>query len=276
MPLGTCRLCLTPTVELRDSHFVPRSFYKMFHERGLPVTASAEVSMISGQQASAYLLCDGCEQKFNLGGEKWIRANCWQDPNRFPLRSALLASGPSRYSSGDLTMFETAGLPDVDREKLVYFGTSVIWRGAVHKWHMPSGDPVPICLGRYEDDFRRYLLGEAGFPQSAVMLVSVAASMDEMKNKSFTFPWLFKRENGHHQLKVVAPGITYQLFVGNVLPPAPRKMCTLRSKAGFVYMSKRTDDVNLQGNLEMLKTSKRVGKLAKSQDGILSDGVTTR
>jgi hypothetical protein len=35
----TRRLCLTPTLELRDSHFVPRSLYKLFHERGLPVTA---------------------------------------------------------------------------------------------------------------------------------------------------------------------------------------------------------------------------------------------
>lgn len=60
-----------------------------------------------------------------------------------------------------------------------------------------------------------------------------------------------KRENGHHQIRLVVPGITYQLFVGEVMLPAElRSMCTLRSERGFVYMSKRTDDVDLQGRSE--------------------------
>jgi hypothetical protein len=29
MPTGTCKLCLTPSVELLDSHFVPAAFYKI-------------------------------------------------------------------------------------------------------------------------------------------------------------------------------------------------------------------------------------------------------
>jgi hypothetical protein len=40
------------------------------------------------------------------------------------------------------------------RDKLVYFGMSVFWRAAVHRWHMPAGDPVPINLGPYEDPIR--------------------------------------------------------------------------------------------------------------------------
>ena len=61
MQIGICRLCLTPDLELQDSHFVPRAFYKLFIERGggpgsQPVTASQEKSMFSGKQASDYLL----------------------------------------------------------------------------------------------------------------------------------------------------------------------------------------------------------------------------
>lgn len=276
MPDGTCRLCLTPNVRLRDSHFVPRSFYKLLHERGLPVTSSPTMSMISGKQASDYLLCDGCEQRFNHGGEQYVRANCWDSPTEFPLRATLLAFGPSALSSEDLTIFESVGVPGVDRDKLVYFGMSVFWRAAVHKWSMPAGDPVPINLGPYEDPIRRYLLGNADFPGRAVVLVSVSHSMEEMKNKSFTPPWLFKREGGHHQFKMIVPGVTYQLFLGKVMPTALREMCTARSRNGLIFMSPKTDDVNLQGALDMLKNSRRVGKLAKSDEAIISDGKTTR
>lgn len=276
MQIGTCRLCLTPNVELCDSHFVPRSYYKFFHERGLPVTSSPTMSMISGRQASDYLLCGDCEQRFNRGGEEWIRPNSWQSPTEFPLRSALLAAGASKLSLNDFTVFESLRVPGVERDKLVYFGLSVFWRAAVHHWHMPSGDPVQINLGPYEDPIRLYLLGEGDFSQHAVLLVSVSHSMEEMKNKSFTPPWLFKREGGAHQFKMVIPGITYQLFLGKVIPSALRTMCTAKSTKGLIYMSARTDEINLQGTLEMLKNSRRVGKLATSDRAILSDGTTTR
>ena len=52
-------------------------------------------------------------------------------------------------------------------------------------------------------------------------------------------------------------------------------MCTARSPKGYVYMSERIDDINLQGNLDMLKISKR-GKLATRNEAMLTGGVTTR
>ena len=45
---------------------------------------------------------------------------------------------------------------------------------------------------------------------------------------------------------------------------------------GLIYMSPKTGDVNLQGTLDMLKNSRRVGKLAKSDRAIISDGKITR
>jgi hypothetical protein len=32
METGTCKLCLTPGTELRDSHFLPRSFSALFRD----------------------------------------------------------------------------------------------------------------------------------------------------------------------------------------------------------------------------------------------------
>ena len=55
MPTGTCRLWLTPNVEFRDSHFVPRSFYKLFHERGLPLPEVARELGVSPQSLRNWL-----------------------------------------------------------------------------------------------------------------------------------------------------------------------------------------------------------------------------
>jgi hypothetical protein len=140
---------------------------------------------------------------------------------------------------------------------------------------MPAGDPVRISLGPYEDAFRTYLLGKTAFPADAVILVSVSESMEEMRNKSFTPAWVFRRQDGHHQFKMIIPGITYQLMVGKRLQPVLRQMCTATSPKGLAYMSKRTDDVNLQSQIDLLRKSKRVGKLAKSDLAILSDGKVT-
>jgi hypothetical protein len=58
--------------------------------------------------------------------------------------------------------------------------------------------------------------------------------------------------------------------------PGLRAMCTAVSPEGFVYMEQKTDEINMQGNVEMLKTSKRTGKLANRNEALLTDGKTTR
>ena len=272
MPTGTCRLCLTPNLELCDSHFIPRAFYKLFIERGgsgsQPITASPEVSMFSGKQASDYLLCGVCEQRFNQGGEAYLIANSWHSPEDFPLQQWLLEKGPVRGSTERFAAFEVAEDPQIDREKIAYFGTSVIWRAAVHDWHMPSGHPKRISFGRYEDGFRRYLLGETEFPEEAAMLVFVSPSKDEMQNNFVTFPWLWKREGGFHQYKLVVPGITYILCVGKMVHQDFRDSCLSKSANGAIFMTPATDDANIQSNVAMLKNSRRVGKLARVGGGI--------
>ncbi len=279
MPSGTCRLCFAPDVVLRDSHFVPRAYYKRFRERTLahtePVLASQEKSLLSGEQAHDYLLCEECEARFSRNGEKWVLENCWREPDDFPLRTRLIAAGPSSLSSGDLTIFETVTMPGVDRDKLVYFSASVFWRAAVHDWHLPSGCPLRLSLGPYEDEFRRYLLGEREFPRNAVMLVTISRSMDEMNNKYVTFPWLYKHDGRARQFKMIVPGIAFHLFVGRALPPTVRSMCAARSEQGFIYMSQRADKMNMHDNLALLKRARRVGKLATKRGVILSDSTGT-
>jgi hypothetical protein len=140
---------------------------------------------------------------------------------------------------------------------------------------LPNGDPIPILLGPYEDSVRRYLIGETGFPKDAVVLVSVSASADELKNKFVTFPWLFKRAGEHHQFKLIVPGVTYQILVGKIIAPALRRMCSGTSPAGYVYMSEDTDKITMEANAAMPKNSRRVGKLAEAGGVLTTNGKVT-
>jgi hypothetical protein len=55
MSNGTCRLCLTPNVKLRASHFMSAGFYKIARDESKsnpnPVLVSEDVSLISSEQA---------------------------------------------------------------------------------------------------------------------------------------------------------------------------------------------------------------------------------
>ena len=228
--------------------------------------------MFSGKQASDYLLCRQCEGRFNFGGESWVIANCWHSPEDFPLRTRLLEIGPVRGNVKKFAAFEVAGDSQIDREKIAYFGASVIWRAAVHQWNMPAGPPKRISLNRYEEPLRRYLMGETPFPDEAAMLAFVSPSTDEMNNKFVTFPWLWKRDGGFHRFKFVVPGITYLLCVGKMVPAEFRDSCASKSANGAIFMTPATDEANLQSNLGMLRTSQRVGKLART-GGVIAGGL---
>jgi hypothetical protein len=135
---------------------------------------------------------------------------------------------------------------------------------------MPAGDPKPFSLGPYEENFRRYLMGDAGFPKESALIVLISASMDEKFNKFVAFPWVFKREGGFHQIKFVGLGITYHLCVGKMVPDDFHESCTAKSEKGPVYMAPGTDKLNMQGNLGTMRTSRSVGKLASARGGGVS------
>jgi hypothetical protein len=70
---GDCGLCQAIGVELLDSHYVPRSLYKLIRDPRFPnphpVLIGGGASRISSRQASDYFLCADCEDRFSKRGE---------------------------------------------------------------------------------------------------------------------------------------------------------------------------------------------------------------
>jgi hypothetical protein len=126
--VGDCGLCRTDGVELLDSHYVPRSLYKLIRDvrfQNPHPAIGGGVSRISSHQASDYFLCADCEDRFSKRGETWVLGNCWRDEKTFKLRDALLASQPYPGSTQDTKIYLGAHIPGVDTDKLLYFGASI-------------------------------------------------------------------------------------------------------------------------------------------------------
>src|SRR5213593_1799201 len=94
---GQCRLCLRHA-ELRDSHLIPKSVYKLLRNEAFtnpnPYILGRESGGQKSTQIRQYLLCQDCEQRFSARGESWVIANCWRGEGRFPIQEVLEQSTP--------------------------------------------------------------------------------------------------------------------------------------------------------------------------------------
>jgi hypothetical protein len=167
MPTGVCKLCHL-NKDLRDSHYLPRSTYKSNRARQLknqnPVIVGSSMRQ-DQRQITDYVFCGHCEQHFSTHGESWVLGKLPHDYGQpFPLQDALVKETPFYIGPG-LNLYAGAKILAFDMDKLVYFATSIFWRGAVHEWESNRGEKAPkVELGIHEGPLRKFLLGEAQFP----------------------------------------------------------------------------------------------------------------
>jgi hypothetical protein len=141
--LGQCRLCLEMK-DLLNSHFLPAALWKGARTPGLknpnPVTITKETSGTTSKQMQTYLLCGECEERFNKGGE--FEALRWIAPgqSRFPIADRLNVACP-RVSNQIFKGYSGSAV-GICTEQLAYFALSILWRAAVHSWHLPDGSGV--------------------------------------------------------------------------------------------------------------------------------------
>jgi hypothetical protein len=263
MPTGPCRLC-TLTRDLQDSHLMPAGIYTIVrngpHPEEHPVLITKGASVATSVQARAHMLCAECEKRFDKGGEEWVIENCWHGEGEFPMRTALMTAMPFVEEEG-FRAFAAKGVPGVDLEKLVYFAASMFWRGALDGWRMGKGRPTRLMLGLYEEALRRFLLGEAPFPNHVLLVVSLSEAQDNLNNRNMSLPSGGDRsEHGRHY-QFVIPGITFLVIVGKAITPEMRQIGTWPN--GFVYIATEGDARKLTALVSATKDAPRRGKLLK-------------
>jgi hypothetical protein len=226
--LGICKLCLV-NKDLRKSHLVPRSLYKKVRTRGAGNNEPG-IRFVNGRtgrsshQFQDCVLCAECEHRFNVNGEDYVMRLTLRD-GRLPLLEMLERARTTAERDG-LKAYSTADTPEVEREKLAYFGISVFWRASVHTWHDQDGNPLRIELGnRYNEEIRRYLLGSAPPPPLAYLAVHVCT--DELHRHIFYPPC----RNIKHASKIfefLACGIRFTFGIGKSFPDLFRDSSILK------------------------------------------------
>ncbi len=119
----------------------------------------------------------------NDNGERWMVARCYDDGQKaFPVRELLLAKG--KIGDGSLvSSATTAHIPGLSTGQLEYFAASVLWRASVQD-RLATRRVHFVSLGPFEEEFRRYLVGDAPFPSRSTLLVYISTAERPYKSLS--------------------------------------------------------------------------------------------
>src|SRR5579862_6416188 len=97
------------------------------------MTIQAELQ--TSRQASQWLLCSECEQRFHREGEDWVLRYSARDDSTFKLREVLLLSCGEHLPQSE-RIFRCGDIPELNVNALCYFALSVIWRASVRDWRI--------------------------------------------------------------------------------------------------------------------------------------------
>jgi len=184
--VGLCALCRKQKT-LCKSHYLGRALYELSRVDGEhPVVMTRERVEFTPRQIWAHLLCRDCEDLFDKNGEKttfrWINRGKDKAVD-FPLLNRMELAMPLKQDGNSIVYSGFAiGVPT---EAFAYFALSLLWRGAAHKWKTLKHQTTSVELGRYEEPIRRYLLGEAGFPDNVYVLLGVCT---DFGSQGLVFP----------------------------------------------------------------------------------------
>jgi hypothetical protein len=209
---GKCKLCLKDG-DLQDSHLIPASMYRIIRKSqgSDPVFMTSKHIGTSSRQITAHELCWDCEQLFREKGEDYMSGQVFQGSD-FPLLNSFKYAMPDWAQPDHVTFSGTAC--GIDTDKLVYFGTSVLWRASLRRWTIGTDETTTVDLGTDQKALRQYLHGEAPFPDGAV-IVTVCADFD---SQGFFFSPCAIRDGLIAGYAVLLLGVYYRFFFGPGVP----------------------------------------------------------
>jgi hypothetical protein len=229
MPIGICKLCLQQR-ELRDSHYIPASLYRRIKKLAGadPVVMTPTFVMSTSRQIHDYVFCGDCEDRLNVGGEKYLHAIS-ANGRSFPLRDMLASGRPTplgphlRYSGRQIGL---------DVQKLVYFAVSMVWRGGVHPWRTIDRQTSQLAVGSHMEEMRRFLMGEIPLPREIGLLVIVC--LDFASQIHTLAPFLVGGEQTDTLFEMLMLGITLRVGINHPEQEFYALCCTHTSDNGIV------------------------------------------
>ena len=194
-----------------------------------PVTVTFGQAAQVSNQITEYMLCERCEQVFGRSEQYVARLAYTTSGDPLALTHLGVTHSQDRPPSVRRISAET-----LESDKLVFFGTSVIWRACVAA-RPDTGKPN---LGmRYVEEIRKYLNGESEFPRRARLIVTVLDQPRGVKNpvhNRVSFP-VTVNNDGYHQHAFYLCGLHFSLIVGRLLPADLDTMCLHHASDKMVF-----------------------------------------
>jgi hypothetical protein len=241
---------MNPSENLCQSHYLPKGVYRLLRDQESPnpnpVLLTERLAVPTSKQLTAYLLCGKCEKRLSDNGENWVLQHC---PRRgsFKLAAALDTESPSEVSS-DTRIYLAGGVRQVDAAALTYFATSIFWRGSIHPWNEDGS--IPIKLGPFAENFRRYLMGEETFPKYAALWVAVR---EKSEVERLTFAPVGGRTGNFHTHRFPMPGFGFMLFTGKNIPDNVKRACFVRGSGNPLLRTSLFEQPLLEQALAMAR-----------------------
>lgn len=211
---------------LIKSHLMPAALYGIRKRDFEIITATGTLK--TQVQMKQPLLCRDCEGRFDKGGESHVLEMIAPKSRRaFPLHDRMRIAYP-RDSDPSISRFYG---PDfgLDMDKFAYFAISVVWRLAATQWEMQDNSQTrPLNLGSFQENMRRYLLGETPLPSDMAVIVIVC---NDAKSRETFFLPCRSVEAGCLNFRFLARGIFFRVLVGYQMWPSLKEAsCTSRFK----------------------------------------------
>jgi hypothetical protein len=236
--IGTCKLCLREGQELRESHLMPAGMYRRLlsdDKNPHPILITKDGSHPSSAQVTDNVLCKDCEARFDRLGENYTLRYA-AGSRRFRLLEELEAIKPS--SAGrDWRAYKAEDSPSIERDQLGYFGFSVFWRSAVHRWPQASGRERTnkINLGAENTEaLRRLLVGERAVPSNMALVFVVLT--DKLSHATLYMPTSSSKKDFCWGYGFVACGFMFNLFVGRNLGYQHNAICLMKSPERWIWV----------------------------------------
>jgi len=211
--MGRCKLCLTPDVELRDSHFTPKSTYGLFHDGTNEPVRFVEKSLFpTSKQVRDYVFCGDCEQLFNREGENWFCPLLPTVGRPFPLRERVM-KGRLLYRDETTAIFQGADNPEIDTANLTHFALGMFFKAAIHSWKKGSTEPYMQMEPEDVEAIRLYLLGMGDVPKRMALCITVDSLVTPLQMG--VQPYRMQDTQGLKRYVFYLAGVFFQLFVGD-------------------------------------------------------------
>lgn len=241
--ISKCGLCLE-IKELQKSHLIPALFYKMMREEWRPNPnprlISPKKAKTSSSQVTKHLLCKECEARFSTS-EKIVSTYCARPGGHFKLRDLLKQSVPLRIFD-KVSVYDIGPILGEEIGHFIYFAASIFWRASATNWKDRWRIIKKISLGPlYEEQFRKYLLRESGFPEKAALSLRICSENEP--DNTVIFPAEGKTGLQFKHIFYI-PGLLFIMYVGQSMPPWFQDFSLNFGKIKMAYLAPSKEELD--------------------------------